>query len=511
MFRSFTNLKLKSKLLLSHGIIIFFLVILAIVSFIGLQNYNNRFIGYSSSSEIITRINTIHGNVYKAFTYSNTGISKEIITDLTNEQKKGLTVLTKYVKSLSANKNFSKNEKDFYQEAYRNIHEYEVIVNDAFDIATADPTIASLYLANADDLFKKLVANLDKLFQYEKHSIDKIYITAVTVIGLTAVFSILLSFFLTLRISSLITVPILRLRDLIGNLSEGDLTKRITIQTGDELELLVESFNTFADKIESTISAISQSTENITYASGEISKGNQDLSSRTETQAANVENTSSSLDQICSSINEIGGHIEDVNNMINETKVMTASGVDLIKTTIADASVMLASSNQIDDIVKLIQTIAFQVNILALNASVEAARVGEAGRGFMVVASEVKKLASSTAASVKEITELIQNSIASVASVSAGVNKTEEIFTSINGNILNIAQMMREINSFTKEQRSEADTITKAMELIGSMTQQNSSLVEESAAATEELFDRTEKLSQMVAFFKVRSDSHKQE
>jgi len=504
MLLLFKNTKLKTKLLISHGVIIFFLVILAVVSFFSLQYYNNRFFGYSSSSEIITRINTIHGNVYKAFTYANTGISKDLTSELIGKQKEAIKSLSKDVKRLSGNGLFSQREKDFYEVAYKNIIDYDKIINDAFDIATADPTIASLYLVNADNLFTKVVANLDNLFQYEKSSIKKLYLSAIIIISVTAVFSIILSFFLTLYVSSLITVPILSLRDMLGNLSEGDLTKRISVKTGDELQLLSESFNSFADKIENMISVISQSIDNITYSSGEISKGNQNLAARTEVQSANIENTSASLDEICASINQIGTHIDNANSKIDETKNVTSSGVELIKITIADASIMLASSTQIDSIIKLIQSIAFQVNILALNASVEAARVGEEGRGFMVVASEVKKLASSTAASVKEITDLIQNSIQSINSVSQGVNKTEGIFSIINSNIQNIAQMMKEINNSTKEQRSEADRITKAMDSIGQMTQQNSALVEESAAATEELFDRSENLSTMIAFFKFR-------
>jgi methyl-accepting chemotaxis protein len=506
MFLIFNKLKLKSKLFFSHGMIIFLLVILAGVSFYVLINYNNRFVGYSTSTNIINKINTIHGNVYKAFTFSNSGISKEIIGNLIIEQKKALAELVISIKKLSGNKSFSKNEKDFYEVAYKNIVEYEKIVGDSFDIAETDPTIASLYLTQADEIFKKLIVNLDKLFQYEKASIDGIYATAIVVIVSTALFSLLLSFFLTVRISGLITKPILMLRDLIGKLSEGDLTNRIKVQTGDELELLTKTFNTFVHKIEGMISAISQSTENITLTSGEISKGNQNLSSRTVLQATNIESTAASLEEICASINEIGSNINKVEAIIIETKNMASSGVDIIKNTITNTDAMLASSAQIADIVRFIQTIAFQINILALNASVEAARVGADGRGFMVVAGEVKKLAGSTAGSVKEITHLIENNIKNVNTVGEGVKTTEETFMRINDNVLRIAGMMHEVNSFIKEQQAGTDTITQAMEKLDSVTQQNSALVEESAAATEELFSRAEELSTMVKFFKVRSD-----
>jgi methyl-accepting chemotaxis protein len=507
MFLIFNKLKLKNKLLFSHGMIIFLLVILAGVSFYILINYNDRFVGYSTSTNVINKINTIHGNVYKAFTFSNSGISKDIIDNLIVEQKKALAVLVTDIKKLSDNKTFSKNEKEFYEVAYKNIVEYDKIVGDSFDIATTDPTIASLYLTQADEIFKKLIVNLDKLFQYEKASIGRIYSTAIIVIVATSLFSIILSFFLTMRISSLITIPILMLRDLIGKLSEGDLTNRIKVKTGDELELLTTTFNAFVQKIEGMISAISQSTENITLTSGEISKGNQNLSSRTIEQATNIESTAASLEEICASINEIGSHVNNVEAIIIETKNMASTGVDMIKGTIASTDAMLASSSQIADIVKLIQSIAFQINILALNASVEAARVGAEGRGFMVVAGEVKKLAASTAGSVKEITNLIETSVKNADSVGEGVKTTEEIFTRINDNVLRIAVMMRDVNSFIKEQQSGTDTITQAMEKLDSVTQQNSALVEESAAATEELFNRTEELSTMVGFFKVRADS----
>jgi methyl-accepting chemotaxis protein len=165
------------------------------------------------------------------------------------------------------------------------------------------------------------------------------------------------------------------------------------------------------------------------------------------------------------------------------------------------------SSQKINDIIDVVNEIAFQTNLLALNAAVEAARAGEAGKGFAVVAAEVRNLAQRSGEEAKQIQALIKESVGRVDEGSELVNASGQTLTKIIGNVRQVAETIQEITASSREQAGAVDQINKAMAQMDQVVQQNASLVEEAAAAAETTAGEAGSLMSLMGRFKVDAEA----
>lgn len=254
-----------------------------------------------------------------------------------------------------------------------------------------------------------------------------------------------------------------------------DITKEYTIET--QIKTIASSINT---------------------ATSDISQGNQNLSERTESQAASIEQTTASMQQITERVNETAQSAREAAEISNATKNSADRGGDVVKTAIHAMSEISESSKKINEIIGVIDEIAFQTNLLALNAAVEAARAGEQGRGFAVVASEVRSLAGRSATAAKEIKDLITDSVKKVESGSMQVNETGQCLDEIINSVQDVTRMVNSITQATQDQASGIDEINRAITQMDSFTQQNASLVEEAASASESLKEQSGMLVEII-------------
>jgi methyl-accepting chemotaxis protein len=288
----------------------------------------------------------------------------------------------------------------------------------------------------------------------------------------------------------------------LGALSRGDLTETITNDYHGTFGQLKNDSNTTVEKLKEIIDQIREATENINTGTKEISSGNNDLSYRTEKQAASLEETAASMQELTSTVQANTENAKQTNLLaISATDIASQGGVVVgqVVTTMNDIK---KSSQKIEEIISVIDDIAFQTNILAFNAAVEAARAGMHGQGFAVVAGEVRNLSQRAAASSAEIKNLIEDSVKKIDEGSKLASQAgftmKEILSSIHG----VSGTMSEITAASVEQSAGIERINQVISQMDGVTQQNAALVEQAAAAAGSLEEQAQNLAVIVGYFK---------
>ncbi len=284
----------------------------------------------------------------------------------------------------------------------------------------------------------------------------------------------------------------------------GDVSVRadVTRHLGD-FRKIVEGVNETLEMIVGPISTVKTAADAINTAAKEIAQGNADLSRRTEDQAANLEKTASSMDQLSSTVKQNADNAKQANQLALAASGVAIKGGEVVSEVVATMADINQSAQKIEDIISVIDGIAFQTNILALNAAVEAARAGEQGRGFAVVAGEVRNLAQRSASAAKEIKELITTSVHKTTEGTKQVENAGATMNEIVASVKRVSDIIGEIAAASMEQSAGIAQVNDAVIRMDDMTQQNTALVEEAAAAAESLMDQAEELMNAVGVFKI--------
>lgn len=289
------------------------------------------------------------------------------------------------------------------------------------------------------------------------------------------------------------------------HIANGDLTHRIEIGARNEIGALYEAMRRMQEGLTRVVSEVRSGVEEITVGSREIFMGNTDLSSRTEQQAASLQQTAASMEELDSTVRQNTDNASQADSLAaNAADVATRGGaaVSAVVNTMRDIS---TSSNQMSEIVSVIDGIAFQTNILALNAAVEAARAGEQGRGFAVVAGEVRSLAQRSAQAAREIKQLIDDSMVKVEEGAGRADEAGRVMEEVVNAIQGVSTIMAEISSASHEQADGIGQVNMAITEMDNVVQQNAALVEEAAAAAGSLQTQASRLHEAVAAFRVSS------
>ncbi|MFT4162906.1 HAMP domain-containing methyl-accepting chemotaxis protein [Shinella zoogloeoides] len=292
----------------------------------------------------------------------------------------------------------------------------------------------------------------------------------------------------------------------LGRLAQGDLSRQIETPFNGRLEQLRQDFNVSLVRLQDTLGQIRTNALSIQRSGSDMLQSADALSKRTESQASSLEETAAAVEQITATVRSSAERAHEANLVVGTTKRSADSSAEVVSNAIAAMGRIEGASRQIEQIIEVIDDIAFQTNLLALNAGIEAARAGEAGKGFAVVAQEVRELAQRSASAAREIKGLIEKSTSEVSAGAHLVQETGSVLASISQQIVTVSQHVDMMATASRDQAAALQEVNGSVNQMDQMTQQNASMVDLTTAASRKLAGDADTLMMLVEQFRLEAD-----
>ncbi len=302
--------------------------------------------------------------------------------------------------------------------------------------------------------------------------------------------------------------PIEEILEVMQRMAAGDLTGSIDGMYAGSFKALKEAVNKSIDSINEILEQVNTAVDQVASGSKQVSDASTSLSQGATEQASSLEEISASLHEVGSQTRLNADNANQANNLSIDSQKAAKAGNEQMQNLMQAMNAINESSNNIKKIIKTIDEIAFQTNILSLNAAVEAARAGKHGKGFAVVAEEVRNLAARSAEAAQETSEMIEDSIKKIDNGTQIANRTAESLNEIVTGATKTTDIVGEIAAASNEQAKAVEQVNIGLRQIEQVTQQNTSTAEESASASEELSGQSEQLRQMISQFKLKENAH---
>ncbi len=377
-------------------------------------------------------------------------------------------------------------------------------------------------VAGPDDLSGKLIPAAEQYiarigeFSAFQHRLDQQFSGEVSasvdsasyLLVALAVVALLVGAGMAVLIARSVTRPVQGAVEVAQAIAAGQLGREVRVERRDELGSLQSALAEMRSALARVVHEIRLGSTSISQVTAEISGGNQDLSARTEQQAASLEETAASLEELTATVKQNADNARQASRLADDASGIAEQGRAVVGQVVSTMDGIADSSQRIASIIGVIDSIAFQTNILALNASVEAARAGEQGRGFAVVANEGRTLASRSAAAAQEIKALIEESVSRVQGGSRHAEDAGRIILDIVAAVRKVSDIIDEIAAASQEQSQGIEQINTAVSQLDQVTQQNASLVQRAAHSSQTLAHQAQQLEHSVAVFDLGTSGH---
>jgi methyl-accepting chemotaxis protein len=509
------NLPIGAKLLVAPACVMVLLVALVLYAALALQQQGRltddivtvRHASYSQAAQFQTSVKQAYVDLLRVFSAIRTNAAAETVDKRTQ-------ALVAAVKANSARGSALGEQLGVGDQLARPLLAFEKAMLGTLDLASVDVNAAELGMSNVDARFAELEQAIDRLVKAEQARAAEAHAQAqhqsrraLGVLGAVAAVAMLLSVGVTLLLKRLVLRGVHAIRDAALALLSGDLTQRVQVVARDEVGQAAEAFNDLVQMLDAALAQARSTADAVAGGSREIASGNTELSNRTERQAAALQQTTATMNLLADGIAGNARQAQQARRGAQETATVAQHAGERMAQVVQLMEDMRAGARKIQEIIGVIDAIAFQTNILALNAAVEASRAGEQGRGFAVVASEVRTLAQRSAQSAKEIRSLITQTVERIGQGGALVTETNATMTGVVEQAAHVRALMEALAEAARSQSDGIGEINATVRDMDDNTQRNAALVEQLSAASGSLSGSALQLAEAIGRFRLSASA----
>ncbi len=567
------NMRLTQKLLVAPFTVLLLLIIFSVVSYISVSKqqsalddiYKNRLKRSQIVASAISDVTLIHAKVAKLYSSAR---ELELMTKVMNKDNEAASD-TPSVGSASANSTqqeernqivtslqslaasaeqagksggATKEEKASFLRVKEDSDQYATTLQAFFEkLGAGNASDAAGELGRSEMASRALSQDYYDLFHLEQRLSDVKYGSAGTayrivlgVMALVLVVAVVLSVVVSMTMKSVILSPITRTVEVIEAVAAGDLTRRINVATRDEIGEMAGHLNRFVEKLHGAITQVSHSSNEVSSAANTLDGATEHMAAGVREAAAQIDAVAAASEEMSKTSSEIAQNCvaavrsaEIAGGSANKGEAIISGAIevmDRISNRVGELADIIrrlgARSDQIGEIVGLINDVADQTNLLALNAAIEAARAGEHGRGFAVVADEVRKLAERTANATLEITNTIhemqvetkkavssmEEGVGEVRTGASEVVKSGEALKDITLHINKVTGEINQIAVASEEETATTNEIAATIQRISSLAQETAKKIQENSNASSQLANLSKELQTMVGWFRLSEE-----
>jgi methyl-accepting chemotaxis protein len=542
----FSRLNLASKLFASPVVCLLFMIVSGGVAFWGLQiqkaamqeMHTVRFGNYARIAQLTNDIDMAHTTLYRLISWSRAGFDAKKLEAETKEELGKLAQITEALKGMATGGRLSDEEKKRLGEVRTEFTAYAKDATDMLDMLESDVNAATMYMGQAEDKYLVFEKKLAELMLVENKLSEANYALSqasskrvITILVVVVLVSILVTLALSWLINLIIMKPINSTVAVIESLAAGDLTKRIEVQTQDEIGNMANHMNAFIDALNETMNSFSRNAQQLASTSAQLNITSDEMASGSEQVASQAATVATAGEEMTATSRDIAQNCQLAADSSQVAMSEATSGSEVVRQTVAvmnriSERVQLTAasigelgtrSDQIGAIIGTIEDIADQTNLLALNAAIEAARAGDQGRGFAVVADEVRALAERTTKATREIGEMIKSiqleTRGAVTAMEEGVrevmqgtreaNRSGEAIQKILDQINSVTMQVNQIATAAEEQTATTSEISGSMHQITDVVHNSSRSAQDCATEAQRLAVLAVELQRMVSRFKL--------